>query len=447
MSGAIAERDAHLSNFERLEQRVSRRGPGWISEIRRAAMARFAELGFPTPRDEEWKYTNVAPLARVPFRLAESRGVDPGAGVVKQAALPQADTSLAVFVDGLYAPDLSSLGSLPKGVIVGGLAEILDRDPECVEPHLARYASYEDHAFVALNTAFIRDGAFIRLPEGAVLDRPVQLLYVSTDRPDAFVCHPRSLIVAGENSQASIIESYVGLTDGVYFTNAVTEVIAGENAVIDHYKIQQESEAAFHIASLQVHQRRNSTFSSHSISLGGALARNDINAVLAAEGADCTLNGLFMVTRGQHVDHHTLIDHAQPHGSSRELYKGILAGSSTGVFDGRIVVRPDAQRTDARQTNKNLLLSEEAIINTKPQLEIFANDVKCSHGSTIGQLNEDALFYLRSRGLDAEAARELLTHAFASDIVGQMKLEPVRRQTDRTVHRWLPGSQELQEAT
>jgi Fe-S cluster assembly protein SufD len=247
---------------------------------------------------------------------------------------------------------------------------------------------------------------------------------------EATVCHPRNLIVIGRGGQATIVENYLGVEGELYFTNAVTEIVVGENGVGEHYKVQREGGKAFHIATLQACLERNSNFSSHSISLGGALVRNEVNAVLDGEGGECTLNGLYMVGGGQHVDNHTRIDHVKAHCNSRELYKGVLDGKSRGVFSGKIYVHEGAEKTDAKQTNKNLLLSEDAVINTKPQLEIYADDVKCTHGTTIGQLDQEAIFYLRSRGIDLEAARGLLTYAFASEMIGRIKVEPVRAQLE-----------------
>jgi Fe-S cluster assembly protein SufD len=367
-------------------------------------------------------------------------------------------------VNGLYQPALSTVDTLPRGVKVGSLAAALDTDFERVETHLARCARFEDHAFVALNTALMEDGAFVHIPRGVVVEEPIHLLFIGTAGADPMVSHPRNLIVAEENSQATVIESYVGGQvfgcSGVqvfgsdkdapafdvagpehlntrtpehpipYFTNAVTEIIAAENAVLDHYKVQRESEAAFHVATLQVQQGRSSNFTSHSISVGGALVRNDIRVVLDGPGGEATLNGLYIVNGRQHVDHHTVIDHAKPHCNSHELYKGILDGHATAVFNGKIYVRPDAQKTDAKQTNQNLLLSRDAVIDTKPQLEIFADDVRCTHGATVGRLDEDALFYLRSRGIGLAEARSLLTYAFASDVLARIKVEPLRTQLE-----------------
>jgi Fe-S cluster assembly protein SufD len=427
MKHPISETEHYLSEFERLEREDPRGQPSWLGALRRQALERFAELRFPTTRDEEWRYTSVVPIAGAPFRVA----APPGPGGLTRRDLEPAlfggmDSTLLVFVDGRYAPDLSHHRPLPDGVKAGSLAEFLDQEPGLVEPHLARHALFQDRAFVALNTAFMRDGAFIHVPRRKVLSEPIHLLFVTRGNGGRPVSHPRNLIVMEEGSQAAVVENYVSLRAGSTFTNAVTEVVAGENSVVDHCKLQREGEEACHVASLDSHLGRSSRFTSHAVTLGGALVRNDINGLLDAEGAECVLNGLYLAVGCQHMDNHTFIDHAKPNGISREFYKGILAGASHGVFNGKIRVRKDAQKTDARQTNKNLLLSEAALVDTKPQLEIHADDVKCTHGATIGQLDDEALFYLRSRGIGEEMARSLLVHAFASDIVERIPIEPVR---------------------
>jgi Fe-S cluster assembly protein SufD len=419
------EHDRYLADFERFAQGAAR-GPSWLNQVRRAALSRFATLGFPTTRQEEWKYTNVAPIAKMPFTLPPSGRNGLPADRLGSVTLGDVARVQLVFVNGRYAPELSLLGPLPQKVQVGSLAAVLRTDPHKAEPYLARYASYQDSPFVALNTAFIADGAFVYVPHGTVVKEPIHLLFLSTTPGEPTVSYPRNLIVVGPESQATIVESYVGLGNDVYFTNAVTELIAGEHAAIDHTRVQLESPEAFHMATLQVQQERSSTVVSHAIGLGGALVRNEINAVLGGEGSDCTLNGLYLVTGQQHMDNHTQIDHIQTHCTSRELYKGVLDGKARGVFNGKIVVHKTAAKTDARQTNKNLLLSGDALIDSKPQLEIFNNDVRCTHGSTIGKLDQDALFYLRTRGINAEAARRLLTYAFASEILNRLTVKSLR---------------------
>jgi Fe-S cluster assembly protein SufD len=418
-------KDVYLANFERLRKE---RGDGRPSlwRLRESAIERFAELGFPTLHDEEWRFTNVAPLAQVAFQPAVYRPGGWSPEKLHQAAFAADEGCRLVFVNGHYSRELSSLRGLPDGVVVDSLAAVLGAHPEWAEPSLARYARFEASPFTALNTAFLRDGAFVSIPKGKVVTGPIHLLFLSTPSDEPAVAHPRNLIVAGTGSQANVVETFLGPQSGVYFTNGVTEVVLGQNAGIDHYKVQRESTEAFHVATTQIHQGRDSRFTSHAITLGGGLVRNDVNAVLAAEGCECTLNGLYLAAGRQHVDNHTRIDHAKPHCASHELYKGILDGQAHGVFNGKIYVHQDAQKTDAKQTNQTLLLSADAVINSKPQLEIFADDVKCTHGATIGQLDHEAVFYLRSRGLGRQEARSLLTYAFANDIIRRIQIEPLR---------------------
>jgi Fe-S cluster assembly protein SufD len=443
------EKNIYLSNFARFEKDVASNGQSWIQRLRKAAIKRFAELGFPTTRNEEWKFTNVAPIAKLPFKpVAASERTGLTWERLRRTAISAEQGSRLVFVDGCYAPELCSLRPLPEGVKLTSLATVLDADADWLEPHLGHYAKYQDHPFTALNTAFIRDGVFLAIPRGKVIDEPIELLFVATRAGEGSVTHPRNLIVLGADSQATLLESYLSLEEEVYFTNAVTEIVLGENSAADHYKLQRESAEAFHIATTQIHQARSSRFSSHYISLGGALVRNEVNAVLDAEGCECTLNGLYLASDQQHVDNHTVIDHAKPHCTSHELYKGILDGKAHGVFNGKIFVRQDAQKTDAKQTNQTLLLSDSAVINTKPQLEIYADDVKCTHGATIGQLQDEALFYLRSRGLGPDAARNLLIFAFANDIIDRIKIAPIRTKLEEFLleTRHLPQDDQAREA-
>jgi Fe-S cluster assembly protein SufD len=454
MQQTIDQKDLYLSAFEGFEKRLNGKSASPLHLVRRAAIARFAELGFPTTRDEAWRTTSVAPITKVAFRPAT--GYDPQgltAGQLAPFLFEGLAGSRLVFVNGHYSPELSSLRPLPKGARAGSLAAALASDPEAVEPHLARYARYQDHAFAALNTAFIQDGAFVRIPKGAVLEDPVHLLFVSTARGEAIVSHPRSLILAEADSRATIIESYVGPDRGVSFTNGVTEVVAGENAVVDHCKIQREASEAFHVATFHAHQGRGSRLSTHAISLGGGLVRNDVVVALDGEDAQATLNGFYLTDGRQHVDNHTWIEHIQPYCTSRELYKGILDGESRGVFRGRIFVHPMAHRAgrgqllvDAIQSNPNLLLSDGAEVNTRPQLEIYADDVRCTHGATVGQLDENAIFYLRSRGIGLEEARQILVKAFADEVLNLIQAEPVRAQLERLVSQKLEAGRGVREA-
>ncbi|HTM09674.1 MAG TPA: Fe-S cluster assembly protein SufD [Verrucomicrobiae bacterium] len=403
---------------------VSRRGPDWASGVRQAARERFAEVGFPTTHDEEWKYTSVEPIVKTAF--APGRAADDG---VNEAIAALGLDSLAgnrlVFVDGRFSQRLSRTEHLARGVIAGSLAAAMTAQRSLVEPHWTRVSDGRAPAFAALNTTLAEDGAFVYIPAGAVVTMPFHLMFIAGRRDEATVSHPRVLIVLERGSQATVIETYAGLDGDPYWTNGVTEIVVGDNAALDHYKIQMESERAVHVATEQARLGRDAVFISHSFALGGALVRNDVNAGFAGEGGDATLNGLYVTAGRQHVDNHTRIDHGQPRCTSRELYKGIMGEKSRGVFNGKIYVHEHAEKTDARQTNRNLLLSGEAWVDTKPQLEIYNNDVKCSHGSTIGQLDSDALFFLRARGLDLRAAIGLLTQGFANELTARLKQAPV----------------------
>lgn len=440
------EKEIYPLNLAQSGKDLTAQGPVWLRRLRSQAGDRLAEEGFPSVRDEDWRYTNIAPIARIPFQPVpyELDGLTPDA----LDGVPFSDLRCHrfVFVDGHHAAELSSIGPLSDGVKVLSLARVLEDAPELAEPYLGRYARLEGHAFNALNTAFMRDGAFVYVPQGKLVEEPIHLVFLSTARRPAVVSHPRNLIVVEGNSQATIVESYIGIGSEVYFTNPVTEIIAEEYAVVDHYKLQYESQAAFHVATLQFQQGRSSSVRSSSIALGGSLVRENLSAVLGGEGAECSLNGLYLVTGRQHIDNHTRIEHARPHCNSRELYKGILDGRSRAVFHGRILVQKDAQKTDSKQTNNNLLLSDEALINTKPQLEIYADDVKCTHAATIGQLDRDAIFYLRSRGIGAKAAQSLLIYAFASEMIERIKVGALRAQLDRFLLNWLPRGEFVKEA-
>ena len=437
--GTLADsRDAYFTAFERVRRESN--GPGAVADLRDRAFARFVDLGIPTTRQERWRFTNVAPIAETEFALAEP--VEVPAAAPAAYHLAGVTGPRLVFVNGRFAPALSTRNGLPSAVEVGSLAEALAADPGPLEPHLGGVATFDAEPFIALNTALFDDGAIVRIPANTVVETPIQLLFVSAAARGGVTAmtHPRVLVVAGDNSQTRLVETYAGLDDGRYLTNAVTEVVAGANAVIDHYKLIRESLAAFHIASMHLRLDRAANFSSHAITLGGGLVRHDVGAVLDGEGVECTLNGLYLANGRRLVDNHTTIHHAKPHCSSRELYKGILDDQAHAVFNGKIIVAIDAQKTDAKQTNKTLLLSEDAQVNTKPELEIFADDVKCTHGATVGQLDADALFYLRARGLGLEQARSVLIHAFASDLLNRIAVDPIRAQLDRLLLEQLPGS-------
>jgi Fe-S cluster assembly protein SufD len=345
---------------------------------------------------------------------------------IDQFLFDKMEHSLLVFVNGVFTPELSKLIDMPKGVVIGSLAEALKNNNPVVKKHFGKYAEDENYFFTALSTAFTKDGAFIYIPDGKVVEDPIHIIFITKSGSEKLLTQPRNLFVAGKNSQVTIIEHYVSDDNSVYFTNSVTEIIADENANVDHIKLQEESNKAFHIARMEVDQERSSNFSSHLISHGAEISRNDFNARFNDEGSECMLNGLFMIGDEQLFDAHTMIDHAKPHCNSHEHYKGILQDKSKGVFNGKVMVRQDAQKTNAFQQNNTILLSNDAVMNTKPQLEIFADDVKCSHGATIGKLNDEAKFYLKSRGIGEEAATAILIHAFASDVITSIKIPALR---------------------
>ncbi|HUG53394.1 MAG TPA: Fe-S cluster assembly protein SufD [Vicinamibacteria bacterium] len=432
--------------------------PEWLRTLRAGAMAAFEETGFPTLQDEDWRHTSVAPIVRTALR----RPV-PGDALPPRAAMAALTFGQAfaghelVFVNGRFAPSLSSAPAsgaavqphtaAGAAVQLWSLREVLDRQPQLVQPYLDRQAGGPGRPFAALNTAFLDDGAVVWVPAGLVLGEPIHLVFYSCPRAGVpMASHPRVLVVAGRASQVSVVESYGGSSGQTYLTNAVTELVVEDGAVVEHHRLQRESESAFHVGTLCATQGRASRFSSHAVSLGAALSRTDIRQVFAGEGGECVLNGLFMGQGSQHTDTHTWVDHAEPHCSTRETYRGIVDGRARGVFAGRILVRPGAQKTDAVQSNRNLVLSREALVDSLPQLEILADDVKCKHGSTTGQLDPLALFYLRSRGVGEEAARALLTYAFASDVVQRIRVEPLRAALTDYLQQRLPAAGSIQEA-
>ncbi len=431
--------DVWVERFARESQSLDQRIPTWLQSRREEALGRFTEQGFPTIRDEDWRHTAVTPLTERAFESADPDTASVLPEQIRLFRLGDDKEALLVFVNGYFAEHLSDVSALPQGVRVMDLATALAADLPAVKNHYARYAGVGKNAFVAMNTAFAGRGAFVEIPFGTVVETPIHLLFVSNPGDPPVVAHPRNLIVAGENSQFSIIEHYVSLNGGVYFNNVVTEIVAAENAVVDHCKVIRESDEAYHIATLQVYQHRVSSLSSQTICLGGALVRNDINPVLDGEGAYCDLEGLYMLAGKQHADNHLRVEHRTPHTSSREFFRGILDDRSHGVFCGRIIVRPGAQKTDAKQTNKNMLLSDRAQIDSKPQLEIFADDVKCTHGATVGQLDGDAVFYLRSRGISEDAAHSLLTYAFARESLAHVRDRGLRAQLEQLVLSRLPN--------
>ncbi|MGQ0534506.1 MAG: Fe-S cluster assembly protein SufD [Methanobacteriota archaeon] len=429
-----------IETFRGVEKTLPGADAPWLAALRRRAIESFERSGHPPVRDEDWRFTDISGFARRAFRAptalraAGPRAEDPFASV------PRHELS---FVDGRYAGGRVAGPALPAGVRVEPLAEALRRDGKTAESHLSAQVGV-DRPFAALNTALFSDGALVTVPDGCIVGTPIHLLFHSTGA-EGEMTHPRTLVVLGRSSEATVLETYVGgpATEGPRVTNAVTEVAVGPDAKLHHVRLVAEGASTFHAGTLRISGARASAVTSHSIAFGGALVRNEIHASLDGEGADLYLGGLFVPRGTQHVDHHTRIDHAAPHTSSREVYKGILADSARGVFHGRILVRPGAQKTDAKQTNKNVLLSKAALVDSTPQLEIYADDVKCTHGSTTGQMDEDAIFYLRSRGIDDETARGILSYAFGRDVLDRIRDEAVRTVLGAALLRRLPGGEAL----
>jgi Fe-S cluster assembly protein SufD len=426
-------------NFDALEKRMNGESTSAVHGLRREGMARFRALGFPGTRDEEWRFTDVRPYVSIPYRpVFDPREPGISRSDLMKMAVRGIPGCRLVFVNGHFVPGYSVLPPAGSALQVGSLAAAI-APGSALRPAilglLGTNASTDSgNAFTALNTAFLNDGLCVSVPAGHREELPVYMLFYSTQDPEPFCTHPRNLIIAGEGSGVSIVEEYVGAGPRPYFTNSVTEIFAGKGAVVEYDRFQHEAEAAFHVSSLYARQEASSNLTVNSVSYGSAMARHNVTSVMAGERAECTLNGLTLTTGAQHIDNHTTIDHATANCASHELYKAILEGSSRGVFNGKIFVRRDAQKTDAKQTNRTLLLSDNATIDTKPQLEIFADDVKCTHGATVGQLDEEQVFYLRSRGIALDEARDLLTNAFASDVLNRIRLEPLREHLQAILH-------------
>lgn len=410
---------------------LDRGAPSWLDAIRRSGQERFDSVGFPSARDEEWRFTQIGPITKTRFRAAARDASGRRlAETVEQFTFGRDAGAELVFVNGQFEPQLSRLGRFPEGTRISSLSDAFESDPQFVRQHLAKYANIKVNPFVALNTGFLRDGALVCVGPGESIEQPVHLLFVSTAGHEPTISHPRVLVVLEPGARATVVETYVGSGEGAYLGNAVAEIVAGADARIDHCKVQQEQLQAYHVATMQVELSRGAKFVSHSVCLGGRITRNDLNVVMAGEGADATVNGLVLIGGEQHVDNHTLLDHGSANCPSHELYKHVLDGKATGVFKGKILVRPGAQKTDSKQTSKTLLLSDDATMNSQPALEIYADDVKCTHGSTTGPVDEDQVFYLRTRGVGLDAARHLLTYAFAADITRRIRVEPVRRRLE-----------------
>jgi Fe-S cluster assembly protein SufD len=432
LATATQQLSDYLEAFSVFEGRAVGSELQWLRQLRRDAFARFYEVGFPTTHDEDWRFTNLAPIARTPFRLKEPDEYAVVPSDLKRWSVPGVSCRL-VFVDGHFARRLSSFGGISSEATARGLAEHITAAPDFVEQYLGRYLNCQRDSFAALNTAFADDGAFVHVPQGLDLGSPIHILNIVTANATPEMSHPRHLIIVGANAQAEIIEDYVSLRTGTALSNTATELIAEEGAKVSHYRLERENPYSYHVSTLRIQQARSAIVRTHSLLVGGALVRNNVHPVLSGEGGECLINGLFLGDEQQHLDNYMLVEHAAPHCSSRQFYNGVLARRARGVFHGRIIVHKAAQQTDAKQTNRNLLLSDDAQIDTKPQLEIYADDVKCTHGATIGKLEDDALFYLRARGIDEDAARRLLLVAFANECIERMKEGPVRNYIEALV--------------
>lgn len=431
-------RDSFLSNLAELEPRRAP-VPSWLKDLRQRGLEVFRSVGFPTTQLEDWKYTNVGPWLKAPFqRVAGYRRNGLGPAQAAQLGFGDFPAQRLVFMDGNFAAELSDLTALVAGVELYPLLSAEAGTLTTLAGQLGAHARPETNGFLALNTASLGDGAVLRITRGTVVETPIHVIYVTTSQAERVAVYPRTLILAEENTQASVIESHVCDGNAAYLSNAVTEIAAAPGADLEHASILLSNAASLHVGALAVHQQRASHVTLHSFAFNGGLVRSDVAVRLDGEGAECSLNGLFAAAERSHIDCHTAIEHVQPACTSHELYKGVLGGAATGVFDGLIRVHPQAQKSVARQASKNLLLSKDAQINTKPQLEIHADDVKCNHGSTIGQLDEESLFYLRARGLDQEAAVDLLTYAFAAEMVERVKCEPLRACLEKEVRARMP---------
>jgi Fe-S cluster assembly protein SufD len=417
----------------------------WLKQQRQSAIKVFGQNGFPTTRHEAWKYTDLRPLLKRNFTIVDSTTDSVDKDRLNAVRFTGLDCQELVFINGHYSSALSQNPETAHGARICSLANAGKDTQKLTETYLNQFAQPDKHGFAALNTAFVTDGAFIHLPDNIELDKPVHLIFIANKQQASFISHPRNLIVLGNNAKATVIESYIGLDNAEYCTNTVTEIVCGEGATLEHYKVQEESSKGFHIGYLHAQCQHDSRLDSHSVSLGGALVRNDIDVKLAGSGAHVGLNGLYMANGQQHVDNHTRVDHSMPHTSSDESYRGVLADKAHAVFNGKVVVHKDAQKTDAQQSNANLLLSDDAEIDTKPELEIYADDVKCSHGATVGQLDDNMLFYLRSRAIDAHTARSLLTFAFADEVIKRIKFAPIRERLEYKVVGRLPDASLIRE--
>jgi len=433
--------DHYLSEYARL----NKVGAAWWLEQQNLAMESIRRIGFPTQKTEEWKYTDLRPILKREFKFSLQKPPPAEMALIDAGTINSLECYKLVFINGYYIPRYSDTVPVRNNTIVKPLLQALAEDDVAIKQHLNCYSDNDKNAFAALNSAFLQSGAAILVPNGISIDKPVHIIYLVDNSAGLLACNPRNLLVLGKNASATVIETYCGVDEVDYFTNTITEISLDNGASLEHYKLQQEGMNSFHIGNIQVQQQKDSRLISHVISLGAKLARNDIDVKLGEHGAEVVLNGLYMADKTQHVDNHTRIDHLCPHTHSTQTYRGVLAGRSRGVFNGKVVVHKNAQKISADQSNANLLLSDDAEIDTKPELEIYADDVKCSHGATIGQLDENMLFYLRTRAIPEDTAKSLLTFAFADEIIRQLGLTPVRQQLEHRIIGQLPDADLIRE--
>ena len=416
----------HTNSFVKSFETTPGHSRPWVNELRQSGIDTFRRLGFPTTKQEEWRDTNVSVVAKTHFAPATAASGQNAINLFNQYTFGKEAAAELVFINGHFDSQLSSESTLPRGIRVLSLEQAFQSDAALLEQHLGQHARMSEHPFAALNTGFVREGAFVHIARGAVSEKPIHLLFLTVATGQPIASHPRVLVIAEENSESSIVETYAGTNGAIYLTNSVTEIVQEKNSRIDHNKLQQEGSEAYHIALMQVNLATSSLFVSHSTSIGSKLTRNDLHVFLGGERAEATLNGLVLAKGDQHIDNHTLLHHEKAHCPSHELYKHVLGDGATGVFKGKIFVQKDAQKTDSKQTSKSLLLTDTAFMNSQPALEIYADDVKCTHGSTIGPVDENAVFYLISRGLSLAQARHLMTYAFAADITRRIRVGSVR---------------------
>jgi Fe-S cluster assembly protein SufD len=423
----------YVAQFKAFEQNGASKSPTWVNDVRKNALIEFTNRGFPTTKQEDWKYTNIAPIAKASFQYS-AHSAKISSNDIKKYLVDGIDQYVIAFVNGHFSKEHSQLNDLPKNVVVKNLIDAYAAHGDTIQQHLAKYVKFEKNSFSALNAAFLNDGAFVHIPAKTEIEKSIHLLFISTNSGSGqFASHIRNLIVVEEEAKVSFVHSFYSVGDHQNLTNAVTEIVARKNSTVELVKVQNESESAYHVENLQVHQYEKSNVQVFSLALGGAISRNDLSVIIDGEAAECNLNGLYIVSGQQVIDHHTFMHHIHPNCPSHELFKGILNGNGRAVFNGKVYVNPEAQKTDSKQTNRNLILSDTAVVDTKPELEIFADDVKCTHGAAVGGLNDSHAFYLKSRGITKELSKTILTVGFAAEVTEKIRSQALRRQVDLLV--------------